>query len=591
MVVVLRTRKKKDPESDSLPHLHTPTVIARRAATYSFNTLLNLALEESRQWKEEHLRPKPKIQYVEKIVHVKAQRRLPTPLTTFNVDLYLSTSNQQWLRQFLRKEANTSSGRLFLPAITAKTNEKCSVQFDLKTMALVLHDMGFQYGILRKDYYYRAAHDPYNISRRDLIVPVQYYCLTTFQLQGKICVIYQDETNFWVNDEHSSGWFDTTQPVEERSTGSKPGRGPRLQVSAFFGPRGILHRKDGNPVGMVEWSGVNNFESMLSQYREIGAVLQKEYPSYFCLIVTDSPRTKTRYPDDAVIPKRIIKGEGGKYSSKRYGNLGLAAIFEKFFPDVDVTGWKVADFRKYLSEQQFVKDQLLALEEAVRPYCCAVLFNPIATAVLNAIELLWREIKFDYRVNWKHTKPECETCVRAWISNVESPLGSADYERYVFNGTFNYVSYYIRGGTGIPKERDLKMQQKSDFVDIENGDETMKRALSALYERVPDLPRSVRDRKCASGEQFKNAFSRYLHELNYMRINKPLQKRSDSEKVEQKNTHTAEEAAEDGSDSSSDVEEDSADVEDDSDVSEKELGNEAFSDFDADEVDAMELGE
>jgi hypothetical protein len=42
--------------------------------------------------------------------------------------------------------------------------------------------------------------------------------------------------------------------------------------------------------------------------------------------------------------------------------------------------------------------------------------SPCSHPQLAPIELLWRDMKYDYRVNWTHTRKNLITCITKWLA-------------------------------------------------------------------------------------------------------------------------------------------------------------------------------
>jgi hypothetical protein len=72
-----------------------------------------------------------------------------------------------------------------------------------------------------------------------------------------------DESAFYIEDHVSMGWFDATQPLEERRNDRNSGKGARFSVAAFLSAEfGVLvDATTGDHVGSLDLRGTNTTKS------------------------------------------------------------------------------------------------------------------------------------------------------------------------------------------------------------------------------------------------------------------------------------------------------------------------------------------
>jgi hypothetical protein len=322
------------------------------------------------------------------------------------------------------------------------------------------------------------------------------------------------------------GWFDATQPLEERRNDRNSGKGARFSVAAFLSAEfGVLvDATTGDHVGSLDLRGTNTTKSTADLMEKAAQVLKRQYPNYFHVISMDSARIHAALPTDACNPSRLNVSDGGKnrVNDQLFGLRGLISIFRDFFPGENVAHLRKAELQDLLWEKDEVRAQLLLLEQVLGKHGVGMLFNPIAHPIFAAIELLWRDIKWDYKCNWEHRQAELETCLRAWLANATDPVDSELSASY-FRKARAFVEFYLRGGTGKPSERDVTRWVADNFMSaLPDGDAQKAQMMKILYSAVPGLPKALAEKKRTSPEQLRALLLPYFHKLNYMRIRRPL---------------------------------------------------------------------
>jgi hypothetical protein len=137
--------------------------------------------------------------------------------------------------------------------------------------------------------------------------------------------------------------------------------------------------------------------------------------------------------DDSCDPNRVNLRDGGanRNHDTLFGIQGLHSIVanDPWFEEKDCSGLDLKELRKLLWKHPKVRAQRNVLESILCENGCVLLFHPVAHPELAAIELLWRDIKWDYRTSWKHSLTELKTCVSQWLSPAGE--GALQRERYL----------------------------------------------------------------------------------------------------------------------------------------------------------------
>jgi hypothetical protein len=546
----------------------TPDAKRRQAASLAANTLAKIQLEEARQYKEEHgIGVRPNSEPVTRVVYVKAERKRPVaPPATATVDHLLLPEQREWLGDFVRKYANTKNGVRFVADFIVEVRKKFERDLSVREMSQVLHFMGFSYGKLRSDYYFRAFRDPWNVVRRNLLVPLLHYLFTGPACGLPVVVWNFDEAGFYVEDHVSMGWYDNNQPLVERRTDQNPGKGPRFSVSAFLSAQfGVLVDKEtGEHVGKLEWKGINNTKTTAELMDTAGRVLAAQYPEYFHVIQMDSARIHAAFPADACVPKKINLSDGGtnRVADRLFGSIGLKKIFSTKYPNDDTSGWRLERYRAALWEKPAVMSQKLLLEEVLEKHGVGMIFNPIAHPIFAAIELLWRDIKWDYKTSWVHKKAELEKCLRSWLAGATDPI-DAELAGGYFRTARGFVDYYLHGGTERPSEREVKRAAEDQFSSLlPDGASHKVVQMSQFYNAMPQLPRTLAEKMLCTVERLRELLLPYFQRLNNMRVRKSLAKDEED---------GADDSSEDGADGKDEIDNGKEEEDCDSD----EFGNES----------------
>ena len=95
--------------------------------------------------------------------------------------------------------------------------------------------------------------------------------------------------------------------------------------------------------------------------------------------------------------------------------------------------------------QSKIKEQRLNLEQICSNFKCLFVLNVVAHPELARIELLWRDVQYDYRQPWVNGIHELKTCWTSWLDNDKSPL-DGNWAAMYYNIYSAYLEYYNRGG-------------------------------------------------------------------------------------------------------------------------------------------------
>jgi len=505
--------------------LHEPSTVQKRARSYSDNTALAARYERARAYKEDKdLGRRTAVHVVEKVVYLKAKRKLlARGNESLDVDHLLPFHEQLWLHRYIKDSANTKNSTLFINDFVKALKNEWNRTLTEREMTKVVHALGFGYCKLLPGYYDAAWNDFWNQERRRHVVPLLWYCFN----HPKIVVWNFDESALYIYHHHGSGWVDLSESNSCRVPYIKNGaKGPRYNIAAFISERfGALVDPDtGRFVGELNLGGTNTTESVAAVFDRFGAVVSKKYPGYLHVVQTDGPKIHCALVADACNPNKVNLSDGGKNrgNDQYFGDLGLYRIYSEHY-DEEHPNWKLADFRADLWDKPEIRSQPLLLEAVLARYGCLLILNPIAHPVLAAIELLWRDIKFDYATNWQHTGRELEECVHRWLCDPEDPLG-ADYVAGYFRTVRAYLQYFLHGGSARVSEYAVKRMHESGFEELEQGATKKEAAMQALYSSLPGLPRTPNQKKQMSTDELRKELEDHCHELNWMRLRRGIEK-------------------------------------------------------------------
>lgn len=503
--------------------MHTPEAEERRALSYSRNAARREKEEESRLYRLDHqLGDRKKVVVIEKFVHVKRKRKLlMRGNETLDVDHILDFGLQLWLHDWIKKNANTKDQTLFIKDFIEVLDKEFGKKLSKKEMTQVVHALGFGYCRLKPGYYDAAWSDPWNVYRRSLIVPVLWYIYN----HPKIVVWVFDETAMYVNHHHGSGWVDMNEANSARVPYIKVGaKGQRFNGAAFISSRfGALTDPDtGDLVGVWEEGGTNTIESVNEVFKRFGSVVSRLYPGYLHIVQTDSPKIHCALSSGSCNPNKVNLSDGGanRGYDEIFANWGMRSIYSEEFGE-NHPRWSLKDFRDDLWEKDVIRGQPLLLEKTLAESNCLLIFNPIAHPVLSPIELLWRDIKYDYAVNWDHKGSELTECFRRWMHDPEDPLTS-DHVAGYFRTVTCYIGYFLHGGKERISEYQVKRMASNLYEDLAGGAVKKEAAMQDLYFKLPNLPRTLEAKKRVSIEVVRQELQGYLHQLNWMRLRKGI---------------------------------------------------------------------
>ena len=158
--------------------------------------------------------------------------------------------------------------------------------------------------------------------------------------------------------------------------------------------------ESGEFIGRCEFRGINTCATTAEIMHVIGKELKKQYPNRLCILVCDTAKIHCALSEGAANPNKINLKDGGKtrLPDNLFGSKGLKTIFDEFFPEVDTTGWNRDNYREELWKTEMILNQLPEMEHILGLYGHLLLWLPIGHPFFNAIEIPWRDVKWDYRV-------------------------------------------------------------------------------------------------------------------------------------------------------------------------------------------------
>lgn len=413
--------------------LSDPPLVEARTAARAANLQFARAQQAALDYKRAHMigqRYRPV--YIERIVYVQKKRR--TTLTRLiaasadvNVGSFMSEEEQEWLRALVRAEGSTKKGTLFLHDFVSKFAVQFSRTLSIEVMRNCMLALGFNYVRLQPGYHKAGSVDVKNLKRRDLVVPLLLYL---YSYKRSVIVWNFDEAAFHVHDFAACAWIDSSVPEDryKKFIMANNQKGKRITVSAFVSVKyGVLYDDNiQHHVGALNNDNTDQ-NTTVQIFRWFAAVVSLKYPNDLHVVATDSPAYHSMMPPDACDPSKINLSDGGKnrVEDQLYGNRGLEAIF-KFDPGlsgVNTAGFKKEDYQKALWKHAPVKQQKLWLEKILHAKGHVLLFHPVSHPELAPIELLWRDLKFEYRTKTMHT----ELNLKAFLSKRFS-VGDKDEE-------------------------------------------------------------------------------------------------------------------------------------------------------------------
>ncbi len=507
--------------------LSDPGVIETREKVKAKNLKRGRELQAAIDYKGEHnVGKRVKVVYVEKVVYVQ-QRAIPSisreteDALNVNVDLYMSEDEQDWLSNLVRTEGATKDGTLFMHDFISRFQVQFHRKLSDYTMRRCLMGLGFSYEKLRSKYYKAGSEDVKNLKRRDRIIPVLHYL---HRYSGNVCVWSFDESSFYVQDFSKFAWVDTSERDGNMRKHLPAGdqKGERVNVSAFFSEKlGVLYDDElQHHVGALN-RDKNDADATAEVFRWFSRVAKQKHPEFLHVVCTDSPAIHTGLAPGSCDPSKINMGDGGVNRSEDllYGSSGMSSIFrnDPVLSQMDTRNFKLKDFRKTLWNHDPVKAQLLILEKILDESGHLLFFHPVAHPQLAPIELLWRDMKFDYRVNWTHTRKNLIECITGWLSR------SADEEfmaicRRSFQTAQAFIAYYLSGGVEKIPERKAKLGAASFFDHLDDAQNVRRRNMQEyLYSAVNGIPKTSVEQKRFPLERLRERLKGRLHMLNWLR--------------------------------------------------------------------------
>ena len=466
-----------------------------------------------------------KIVYVERVVFVQRKRRRIQP-TARNLDVgdFLKDEQQNFLRELMDKQATTKDTRLSVKYIIRKLSEKCGVNLKEKDMRDILRELGYEWRKLLPGDIRTNATNPDIVERRNLLLPLLYAC----HFHPKVMVWNHDESNFHVNDFARYGWVSMIDKDARYKSWIKKNTaksdGKRNMVSGFINRQhGLLCDENGVHIGYSEFDFIQNMDTVLEEFEMAAMRVNELYPDYIHVFQTDSPNNHCMWMEGAVNPNQIPACEDGanRAPDNVYGTHGLTWILTNKFHQ-DTTNMSVRDMRQYLWRQDVMKEQRMRLESLLNMHDCVLVFNVQAHPFLAPIELLWRDMKYDYRTNSEKSMPGLRGKLDGWLDNPEDPVDRDIVESY-YTASMGCLEYYLSGGVQFEHEREIRKASGGGMDHlVTDATQTKTARLNHLYKQVPRLkPGAVHDYKlCLLHE----AIESYAHKLNLVRKSKILEK-------------------------------------------------------------------
>ena len=136
--------------------------------------------------------------------------------------------------------------------------------------------------------------------------------------------------------------------------------------------------------------------------------------------------------------------------------------------------------------QSKIKEQRLNLEQICNIFKCLFVLNVVAHPELARIELLWRDVQYDYRQPWVNGIHELKICWTSWLDNDKSPL-DGNWAAMYYNISSAYLEYYNRGGKEWQIQYHVRKLAKSCFSSMSHGDTSAADGLQNLCTQVPGL--------------------------------------------------------------------------------------------------------
>ena len=149
------------------------------------------------------------------------------------------------------------------------------------------------------------------------------------------------------------------------------------------------------------------------------------------------------------------------------------------------------------------------LDEPCNKFGCLLVLNVVAHPELAPIELLWRDVRYDYRQNWEKGLWELSRCWSNWLDNADSPL-DGEYASSYYSIAGAYLEYYCRGGKELPTQYQVRKQKECGFQDIPLGVHLMAQDYENLCQNIPNL-------KEMEFCDLHRVLEPYSHRLNWMR--------------------------------------------------------------------------
>jgi hypothetical protein len=492
-----------------------PLVIERRMETRAVNEERRAQLEVARVYKASHgVGSRLREVVAERVVYVRPERKVVREAEMRSVEHILSENEQAWLRLWVRREAVTKDGSKFTKEIIVAIQAQFGKELSKQVMRGVLYSMGIQWHRLYPGYFRAKAAEEYNVARRALIVPVLHF----LQCRKDVIVWNYDQCHAVVNDFVGMGWCDMTDTGSQyKEWVKKSGEtGDWLTISAFISEAfGLLLDGDSRHVGRLA-KITSNANVVAEDFEAAAALVNARWPQYLHIFQTDSPNVHTQLIAGACNPNGINKSDGGANRERDniFGTRGLQWIFEEFYGEdkTRVNRQTVAELRKRLWDKPEVRGQLFRLEEVCQRHGSLLLFNCVGHPQLAPIELLWRDVKYNYRVDSRKTAAQLLAHWRGWLcADID-----AEWVAGYYRSTNAFVSYYLHGGTHKITERAARRGAEECFETLlPDGAQIKTESMSKLFARVPAL-------RAANADELLLLLQPYLHALNMMHKRKSL---------------------------------------------------------------------
>jgi hypothetical protein len=474
--------------SDIARRLNTPEAIAKRAQTYSQNTIRNANMDRLRR------RPRPASSDDDIATPVTRKRSKVAPqedaLGRSTTELIFEELGEEetaallpWIEANLKPKGKPNlTARQLAKHIQAKVDISIT-ESDARD---ILNHFGFRWTKYKSGFYRRKMHDPDVIAHRDKVIPLLAWFLDRPDLFD---VFYQDETA--VRKFHGQTWGWARPDVEDDVYDERqhPGAGDGFNITAYIRKNGLVFNLDNDVetlAGSVNdsaknkkgKSGKETAETFLETCRQTfqNVVSQNVDSGRMGVLVIDGAAVHRTMSPESWNPNKMNLL---KVTDK--APITLRAKFEEL--NMDWRGVPVYEARQMLLNTPAFKSQRMAIETLAEEFNCLVILIPNSHPHLNPIEYLWRYLK-------AHTRALNNAGKAALGEKIDEVLVSENIVELapkLFSKARGYMEYFnMHFGQPVtaPTERVIRRMQRNNelerinvkywdemFGDAECGDE------------------------------------------------------------------------------------------------------------------------